>query len=219
MRQAEPPSSKEIKNLWLDEWTPKTPDEKCTEVARRMARHLGGVTQDAGTPVIRFSKHDEDATAQEVAEAHSRGHKYRDRVLPNTDTLVIHSGSAAAGKKPKRTEFQLLPGMLIYTAEDGGWKDKKLRTYQWYWRHMMMYAGKGVVYENWVNPSSSRNLWKPENDHGVHPRSYKFVAVLSIYDPFKEHRAAALFKRQLKDTFLDVTGGVERTLETLIPWR
>jgi len=223
MRQGDPPSRKQIETLWEREWTEAMPDEECTDVARRMARRLGGVKRDAGTPVIRFSTHDKDATPQEVAEAHSRSKKnhkkkYLDRVLPNTDTLFVHSGSAADGKDPIRTEFQLLPGMLIYTAEDGGYKNKKAGTYRWFWRNMMMYAGDGFVYENWVPADDPRNLWTADDDHGVHPSSDKFVVVLSIYDPFKEHRAA-LFKRQLNEAFHHVKGGAERTLEKLIPWR
>jgi hypothetical protein len=90
-------------------------------------------------------------------------------------------------------------------------------TYRWYQRHMSMYAGGGKVYENWLDPHGARDLWKLKNQ-GVHPRDNKFFIVLSIYDPFQEHRAAR-FRRQLRDTFLDVRGGVGRTLETLIPWR
>ena len=152
------------------------------------------MTRDAGVPVIRFTKHDENASRDEVAEAHSRGRekhktKYFDKVLPNTDTLVIYTGSAA-GKEPSRTEFRLQPGMLVYTAEDGGWMDEAAGTYRWYWRHMSMYAGDGIVYENWRNPDKRRNLWKRKDDQGVHPGDNKFFIVLSIYDPFKEHRAA-----------------------------
>ena len=222
MRQAEPPSRKHIKELWEKLWKFEMVNQECTEVARGMAKELGGVTRDAGTPVVRFTKHDENATAKEVAEAHSRGRKkhktkYFDKVRPNTDTLVVHTGSAA-GREPDRMEFQLLPGMLIYTAEDGGWLNEAEGTYRWYQRHMMMYAGGGDVYENWVDADRPRNLWKPAYDHGVHPSDNKFLIVLAIYDPIKEHRAA-LFRKQLGEAFHHVKGGAERTLEQLIPWR
>jgi hypothetical protein len=181
------PTAADVKKMWKEKWeTEQLDDEDCADACNQIARWMG-VKGGAGKPVFRISKDDDEATATEAAEAYSRGFKYRDRIVKIADDefMKVHSGKG--GKNvPTVRSFPLLPGMLIYTAENAGWKDKEKKTYRWYLRHMQMYGGNGVVYENFRSPTNPRTLLEgdPDEDKAGAYNTGDFLVTLSIYDPF-----------------------------------
>jgi hypothetical protein len=192
----------ELKNEGLT-----TKDIDCFEACRRVAR-IGrlkahdrklkpqrpplGVTE----PLYRISKHDERATPEEARAAHGRAWRVRDHVVSfaRREYLTVHIGGTAGAAL-----YPLLPGMIIYTAENAGWDDEAKGTYNWYKRHATVYRGGGLVRDNFA--TRPRNIMEghaEEDDWGAwhmpeHPKKTDphFLTTLSIYDPFYAYRSKA----------------------------
>jgi hypothetical protein len=145
-------------------------------------------------PLHRISRDDLDADPTEVKEAYGRGWKVRDRVVSafGRDYMKVHSGGAD-GATPKTQFYPLLPGMMIYSSEDAGWKDKRKGTYRWYLRHAAIYAGGGWVRENFG--AQRRNIMQGHRSEDARWGAYdpdakpKFLTTLAIYDPFHSFRS------------------------------
>ena len=186
------PDAKEVRRMWEEHWaSDKLKDEDCARACSIIAHSMG--IKAKSDPLFRVSRDDDAATPKEAKDAYSRGWKYRDRVQRDgaREVMKVHIGSAAKGA-PKIRKYPLLPGMLIYTAESAGWKDEKKTTYRWYARHMQMYGGDGVVFENFVDPVDPRVLLEgapDEDEYGAYsPKTGRFLTTLSIYDPFAASR-------------------------------
>jgi len=145
-------------------------------------------------PLYRISDDDLNATATEVKEAYGRAWRVRDRVVSafGRDFMKVFSGGAE-GAQPTVHFYPLLPGMMIYSAEDAGWKDKGKGTYRWYLRHAAVYAGGGWVRENFG--AQRRNIKQGDPDEDKRGGAYglsdkpKFLTTLAIYDPFHAYRS------------------------------
>ena len=144
--------------------------------------------------LYRISGDDLNATAAEVQEAYGRAWRVRDRVVSafGRDYMKVFSGGAS-GAQPAVHFYPLLPGTMIYSAEDAGWKDKSKGTYRWYLRHAAVYAGSGWVRENFGAQRRNIKQGDPEEDTrgGAYDLSDepKFLTTLSIYDPFHAYRS------------------------------
>ena len=209
-RDKRPPSVADVKRLWVDKWTATMDAEDCGTVARRMAGLLGGVKYPPPKAMLK-----DDliaATPEEEQAARSRGVKHSDRVFPGPpDVYRVYSGPA----DKLDAEFHLLrPGMLIYTAESLAWRDRARKLYRWHDRHMLMYGGGGIAYENFVPASSPRDISKD-------PTAYAgslFSVGLAIYDPFEGVRkgdAADEFIVDMLNVRDDLAGRLDLLLETL----
>jgi len=151
-------------------------------------------------PLYRISKHDERATPEEARAAHGRGWSVRDHVVSfgRREYLKVHTGGAG-GAAPTAAYYPLLPGMIIYTAENVGWADKARGTYNWFKRHAAVYRSGGWVRDNFA--TEPRNIMEghdEEDDWGAwhmpkHPKKTdpQFLTTLAIYDPFYAYRSEA----------------------------
>jgi hypothetical protein len=147
-------------------------------------------------PLYRIASDDLDATPTEVKEAYGRGWRVRDRVVSfsGREYMRVHSGGAD-GAEPTVRFFPLLPGMMIYSAEDAGWKDKGQGTYRWYLRHAAIYKGDGWIRENFG--AQLRNIKQGHRSEDRTLGAYgadshpKFLTTLAIYDPFHAYRSKA----------------------------
>jgi hypothetical protein len=178
-------------------------DLDCRAAANRVAAIGRSRAKDRGIkpirsalkgPLYRISKDDLDATPTEVKEAHDRGWSVRDRVvsLLGRDYMKVHSGGAG-GATPTVKLYPLLPGMMIYSAEDGGWKDKKNGTYRWYLRHAAIYRSNGWVRENFGAQLRNIKEGHPDEDREAgawgEDANPKFLTTLAVYDPFYAYRS------------------------------
>jgi len=151
-------------------------------------------------PLYRISKHDERATPEEARAAHGRGWRVRDHVVSfgRREYLQVHMGGAG-GAAPTAAFYPLLPGMIIYTAENAGWADRASGTYNWFKRHAAVYRSGGWVRDNFA--TQPRNIMEghaEEDDWGAwsmpeHPEKDdpQFLTTLAIYDPFYAYRSEA----------------------------
>jgi len=201
------PSAEDVRKVWEEHWKPDDLDKRdCVVACNHIAKQMGVDDASGQTPLFRISKDNDEATPTEAKQAYSRGFRYRDRVVTDGahEYLRVYSG---VPPKHKIRRYPLLPGMLIYTAESAGWKDKERGTYRWYLRHMQMYGGNGVVYENWLSPTEPRGPRTllegadSEDKDGAYGRSggSKFVVTLAIYDPFLDQRTEK--ERELIDFY------------------
>lgn len=156
-----------------------------------------------GRPLYRISKDDEKAEPWEAKEAHGRSWRVRDRVVSafGRDYMKVWSGGAE-GATPTVKFYPLLPGMMIYTAENAGYADKKSNTYNWYRRHAAVYKGDGWVRENFGDQlrnikqgHEEEDAWgawrQPEDPKKRKKTDPKFFTTLAIYDPFYSYRSKA----------------------------
>jgi hypothetical protein len=151
-------------------------------------------------PLYRISKHDERATPEEARAAHGRGWRVRDHVVSfgRREYLKVHMGGAG-GAAPTAAFYPLLPGTIIYTAENAGWADRASGTYNWLKRHAAVYRSGGWVRDNFA--TQPRNIMEghaEEDDWGAwrmpeHPEKDdpQFLTTLAIYDPFYAYRSEA----------------------------
>lgn len=176
----------------------------CREAADRLAGIGRSVAKRRGIKanrqplnsnlLYRISEADEDAEPWEATEAHGRGWRVRDRVVSafGRDYMKVFSGGAG-GTQPRVHFYPLLPGMMIYSAEDIGWKDKSKGTYRWYLRHAAVYAGGGWVRENFGAQRRNIKQGDPKEDTrlGAYDPSDKpkFLTTLAIYDSFYPYRS------------------------------
>jgi len=72
--------------------------------------------------------------------------------------------------------------MLTYTAESLAWRDRARELYRWHDRHMLVYGGGGIAYENFVDARRPRDLTK---DNAAYAGSL-FSVGLALYDPFQD---------------------------------
>jgi hypothetical protein len=194
----------ELKNEGL-----RTKDIGCFEACMRVARigqskardrNLEAQRSPLDGPLYRISKHDEHATPEEARAAHGRGWRVRDHVVSfaRREYLKVHIGGAA-GAAPTAAFYPLLPGMIIYTAENAGWDDEAKGTYNWYKRHAAVYRGGGWVRDNFATrPRNIMESHAEEDEWGAwhmpeHPEEEDphFLTTLSIYDPFYAYRSKA----------------------------
>jgi len=214
------PTPEEIARKWRRNW--KGPSEDCWKAATRITRLLGGKF-DKDKPLHRF-KNDIKWTAPGEAEAaRSRGLDHPDVFVDGLfGTFRVHSGRADQGGGVDSSDVVLRPGMLIYTAENAGMENGKLR---WTDRHMMMYAGdvddgrfvhENAVFENFVSPRQPRNLAaekdgayaQPDQD-GLSLFKRSFVVGLAIWDPFAHVR---------KDPLTEVVGDAVEGARSWLGW-
>jgi hypothetical protein len=186
--------------MWEAKWGGK--DEDCVAACRRISGELGVKAPDK--PLYRLKASEKSANNREWRDALSRGLKYPDKVVKvdQGEYLKVYSGRyERKGRKPTARLYPLLPGMLIYTAENLAWEDRSTRKYKWFDRHMMMYAGDGEVYENFRPPPRPEDTPDPHDTAydtgprdlladtgGAYESGTSFVVGLSIYDPFFELR-------------------------------
>lgn len=205
------PDTRDIDSFWselvrqVEAENRKVGDLDCRAAANRVAgigqakakhRGINARRSPLTGALYRISTDDLDATPAEAKDAYGRGWTVRDRVVSafGRDYMKVHRGGAG-GTTPTVEFYPLLPGMMIYSAESVGWKDKKKGTYRWYLRHAAIYAGNGWVRENFGaqrrnirqgDPAEDRNLgaWGADDDP-------KFLTTLAIYDPFYPYRSDA----------------------------
>jgi hypothetical protein len=193
----------EAKNLKLGEIDCREAADWLARIGREKAKERGikplrSPRQDA---LFRISKHDERAEPLEAKEAHGRAWRVRDRVVSafGHDYMKVWTGGAE-GSTPTPRFYPLLPGMMIYTAENAGYTSKKLNTYHWYRRHAAVYRGDGWVRENFGD--QLRNImqghaeedldgaWRlPRDPRKRTSEDPKFLTTLAIYDPFYAYRS------------------------------
>jgi hypothetical protein len=212
-RDKQPPTAADVKDLWVEKWTSALRDEDCGTVARRMAGLLGGRTRPPAKAMLK-----DDliaATPKEVDEARSRGVKHGDRLIDGDPAMYrVYGGTADS---LDATFHVIRPGMLIYTAESLAWRDRARKLYRWHDRHMLMYGGGGIAFENFVDAKRPRDLTK---DHTAYAGSL-FSVGLAIYDPFEGLRKDTKVDDFIADMLSagdDVTSRIERLLDKL-PFR
>jgi hypothetical protein len=203
------PEAKDIDSFWSDlvreveAENRKVKDLDCRAASDRVAvignsrakRRKITPTRTALTgPLYRISNDDLDATPTEAKEAHGRGWKVRDRVVSSfgRDYMKVHRGGAD-GATPTIEFYPLLPGMMIYSAEDVGWKDKKQGTYRWYLRHAAVYRSEGWIRENFGAQRRNIKQGHPQEDRSLgaygSDDNPSFLTTLAIYDPFYAYRS------------------------------
>jgi len=152
-------------------------------------------------PLHRISQHDKRATPEEASAAHGRGWRVRDHVVASLgprEYLKVHTGGAG-GAAPTAAFYPLLPGMIIYTAENVGWADRSSRKYNWFKRHAAVYRGGGWVRDNFrTQPRNILVGHEEEDDWGAWKRPEdpkkddpQFLTTLAVYDPFFAYRSEA----------------------------
>ena len=211
------PEEADIDSFWSALDNPGALD--CREATNRLAgigrsqakrRGIKANREPLKDALYRISKDDYDAEPWEAKEAHNRGWRVRDRVVSafGRDYMKVWSGGAE-GATPTVKFYPLLPGMMIYTAENAGYTSKKKNTYHWYRRHAAAYKGDGEVRENFGD--QTRNIkeghrnkdtgridedewgaWDiPRDPRRRKPEDPKFFTTLAIYDPFYAYRSKA----------------------------
>jgi hypothetical protein len=206
-RDKQPPTAADVKDLWVDRWTSAMVAEDCGTVARRMAGLLGGDKYPA--PKAMLKEDLVNATPKEVEEAQSRGTKYSDRLVDGDPArYVVYSGMAGS---LHADVHPILPGMLMYTAESLAWRDRERELYRWHKRHMLMYGGGGIAYENFVDARRPRDLTK---DNVAYAGSL-FSVGLALYDPFDDLRKKAMADEFIAD-MLRLGSALSSSLQRLL---
>ena len=209
------PAATDVESFWselvseLNDEGRTTEDLDCFQASMRVAAIGGSKARERklepqrsrlNGPLYRISQHDERATPEEARAAHGRGWRVRDRVvwLGKGEYLKVHKGGAG-GAAPTASYYPLLPGMIIYTAENAGWADKASGTYNWFKRHAAVYRGGGWVRDNFA--AQPRNIMQghaKEDDWGAWHRpdrpkkdDPRFLTTLAVYDPFYAYRTEA----------------------------
>lgn len=201
LRQPQEPTSADVLSKWKTHWWDyETKKEDCRAATRRIAKLMGGTDinlkdlKGRYMPLYRLKPDEERATKQEVKDAYNRGRHYPDEVITG---WPFDSFKAYSGRRDNLSYrvYPLLAGMCIYTAEGAYPAVKSRLPSKWSQRHMMMYAGDGVVYENFRDPKvklERRNLTKPNPTDWYAPYAHanaSFFVGLSIYDPFSDLRS------------------------------
>lgn len=197
-----PPRIKDVEKMWEEKYSEvyeKYPD--CGSCARKMAQLLGG---QWSPPPLMLKNDLEKAEPYEEEEARSRGLKVVDKIVTSPsadrpDQYVVYAG------KPGRLTvafYPVLPGMLVYTAESLAWRDRRKKLYRWWDRHMMMYAGGGIAYENFRDPNDPNPNNGPRNvseDPIAYGSGSIFSVGLALYDPFEAQRGKAMVEEFIAD--------------------
>jgi len=209
------PAATDVESFWselvseLKDEGRTTEDLDCFQASMRVAAIGGSKARERklkpersrlNGPLYRISQHDERATPEEARAAHGRGWRVRDRVvwLGRGEYLRVYTGGAG-GAAPTATYYPLLPGMIIYTAENAGWADKASGTYNWFKRHAAVYRGGGWVRDNFdAQPRNIMQGHAEEDEWGAWHRPKRpkkddpqFLTTLAVYDPFYAYRSDA----------------------------
>jgi hypothetical protein len=189
--------------MWLDKWAAvkkRYPD--CGSCARKMAQLLGG---QWSPPPLMLKDDLVEVEPYEEEEARSRGKKVVDKIVTSPSADRPDQYVVYAGKPGNLTAafYPVLPGMLVYTAENLAWRDPVNKLYRWWDRHMMMYAGGGIAYENFRDPNDPD--WGPRNvseDPIAYEKGSIFSVGLALYDPFEAQRGKAMVDEFITDMLM-----------------
>ena len=120
------------------------------------------------------------------------------------------------GGQPRRRVPRDQAGMLVHARRTSPGATARTSSH-WHDRHMLMYGGGGVAYENFLDAKRPRDLTK---DHTAYAGSL-FSVGLAIYDPFEGLRKDAktdAFIADMLNVGDDLAGRLQLLLDKL-PFR